>query len=70
MTVGWIAQRLGSRGRLNHLLNRQRKSGPKYSAVAIVKIFRRDRIPLPLVALWWLIPDRRIERVLKEDGGI
>jgi hypothetical protein len=31
MTVGWIAERLemGSRGYLNHLLYRQRKSGRK-----------------------------------------
>ena len=31
MTVGWIAERLGmgSRGYLNHLLYRQRKSGGK-----------------------------------------
>ena len=31
MTVDWIAERLGmgSRGYLNHLLNRQRKSGRK-----------------------------------------
>ena len=31
MTVGWIAERLGmgTRGHLNHLLHRQRKSGGK-----------------------------------------